>query len=79
MVSYLGVFQIGVAYALLTSAVRHMRALEVALILLIEPVLSPLWAWIFQREVPAPWSLAGCAVILAATGIKSRLDAARPD
>ena len=29
-----------------------MPALEASLILLIEPVLNPVWAWIFQGERP---------------------------
>ena len=77
VIAYLGVFQVGLAYALLTSAVRHVPALEAALILLIEPVLNPLWAWAFQSEMPAGASLAGCGVILVATGIRTWLDARR--
>ena len=78
VIAYLGVFQVGLAYALLTSAVRHVPALEAALILLIEPVLNPLWAWAFQSEMPAGASLAGCSVILVATAIRTWLDARRP-
>src|SRR5262249_16854562 len=44
VVVYLGVFQIAVAYVLVTSGLRHIPALEATLILLIEPVLNPVWA-----------------------------------
>ena len=40
VIVYLGVFQIAVAYVLVTSALRHIAALEASLILLIEPVLQ---------------------------------------
>jgi drug/metabolite transporter (DMT)-like permease len=64
---YLGVFQIGLAYFLLTRGISHLPALEASLLLLIEPVLNPIWAWAFQGETPAAASLAGGAVILATT------------
>jgi drug/metabolite transporter (DMT)-like permease len=71
VLGYLGVFQIGLAYVLLTRAIRRLPALEAALLLLIEPVLNPVWAWLAHGEIPAGWSLAGCAVILAATAVQT--------
>lgn len=64
---YLGVFQIGVAYKLLLSALRHVPALEASLLLFVEPVLSPVWAWLIHGERPGPWTLAGGALILLTT------------
>ena len=75
VVIYLGVFQIAVAYVLVTSGLRHIPALEASLILLIEPVLNPVWAWLFQGERPGPWALLGGAIILGATTLKGWLDA----
>jgi drug/metabolite transporter (DMT)-like permease len=68
---YLGVFQIALAYVLVTSAINHIPALEASMILLIEPALNPLWAWLVQGEVPGAWALIGGAVILGATTAKS--------
>lgn len=75
VVIYLGVFQIALAYVLVTSALRHIPALDASLILLIEPVLNPVWAWLFQGERPGAWALLGGAVILGATTLKGWLDA----
>ena len=75
VVIYLGVFQIAVAYVLVTSALTHIPALEASLILLIEPVLNPVWAWLFQGERPGPWPVLGGAIILGATALKGWLDA----
>jgi drug/metabolite transporter (DMT)-like permease len=75
---YLGVFQIGVAYALLLSALRHVAALEASLLLFLEPVLSPVWAWLFQDERPGAWTLAGGAVILATTAVRGWRERAGP-
>jgi DME family drug/metabolite transporter len=72
LVSFLGVVQIGLAYALLTRSSKHVGALEATLLLLLEPVLNPIWSWIAHGETPGPWSLAGGAVILAATVMRAR-------
>jgi drug/metabolite transporter, DME family len=69
VVSYLGIVQIGLAYLLLTRGMRHVPALEASLLLLVEPVLNPIWAWILQKEVPEAASLVGGAVILVTTAL----------
>ena len=75
LVAYLGVFQIAVAYILVTRALALIPALEASLILLIEPVLNPVWAWIVHGERPGPWALLGGAIILGATTSKGWIDA----
>lgn len=67
VVVYLGVFQLALAYVFLSRAVAAVRALEVSLVGLVEPVLSPIWAWLVHGETPGPRVIAGGAVILAAT------------
>jgi len=69
MVTYLGVFQIGIAYAFLVRGVARVPALEVSLILLAEPILSPLWAWLVHGEVPTVWASVGGVIILGATAV----------
>jgi drug/metabolite transporter, DME family len=64
---YLGVVQIGLAYVLLTRGIRHVPGVEATTLLMIEPALSPLWAWFVQGERPAGWALAGGGLILSAT------------
>jgi drug/metabolite transporter, DME family len=71
MLVYLGVFQIALAYVLVTQAIPHIPALEASMILLIEPALNPLWAWLVQGEVPGIWAIVGGAMILGATTAKS--------
>ena len=75
LVAYLGVFQIGLAYPLVLSALRRLSALEASLLLMIEPVLNPLWAWLLHGEQPGPWALLGGALILGATALHTRADA----
>jgi drug/metabolite transporter (DMT)-like permease len=75
---YLGVCQIGLAYVLLTAAIKALPTLEVSLLLLIEPVLNPAWTWLIRGEHPGNWTIAGGAIIIAATAIKSVYDARAP-
>lgn len=69
---YLGVFQIGLAYILLTSAVGHLPALHISLLLLLEPVLNPIWTWFVHGENPGMWTLAGGAIVIAASAAQAR-------
>jgi drug/metabolite transporter (DMT)-like permease len=71
VVCFLGAFQIGLAYVCLTRGVRGVSALEASLLLLLEPVLNPVWAWLAHGERPGPWAVAGCAIILAATLLRT--------
>src|SRR5438445_4413053 len=71
VVAYLGVFQLGLAYVFLSRAIARVPALEASLFLLVEPVLSPVWAWLAQGETPGPLAVVGGAVILTATAVKS--------
>ncbi len=76
---YLGIFQIGVAYVFLTSAMSHLPALEVSLLLLLEPVLNPIWTWLVHGENPGVWVWTGGAIIIAATAAKTIYDSRAPD
>ena len=67
VIAYLGTFQIALAYYLVTRAARTVSALDMALLLLIEPVLNPLWAWWLHGERPEPLAIAGGLLVLAAT------------
>lgn len=78
VIAYLGVFQIGLAYVFMTRGLEKVRALEAALLLSVEPVLNPVWAWIVHGERPSRWALAGGAVIVAAT-VANGLVAARAE
>ena len=71
LVLYLGVVQVGLAYIFLTAGLKGVPAFEASLLLLLEPVLNPVWAWLVHGEIPAVSALAGGGVILAATTVRS--------
>ena len=64
---FLGVFQLGLAYALFQRGLRETPAVEASLLILLEPVLNPVWTFLFAGERPGPWALVGGAIILLAT------------
>ena len=67
ILAFLGVFQLALAYALFAKGLRDVPAVEASLLVLLEPVLSAVWAYLFADETPGPFALAGGAVILGAT------------
>jgi len=73
-VVYLGVFQIAGAYLFLTSAMGSIPALDASLLLLVEPVFNPVWAFLFLGEAPGRWTLAGAGLILAMAVLQSWWD-----
>ena len=76
--AYLGIIQIGLAYVFLTRAMAHLPALEVSLILLLEPVLNPMWTWLVRGEEPGARVIVGGVIIVAATAVKAVYDARMP-
>ena len=62
----LGVVQLGVAYSLFSVATRYIKAIDAALILLLEPLLNPIWTFLGHGEVPGTWAMVGGAIILSA-------------
>jgi drug/metabolite transporter (DMT)-like permease len=65
IVAYLGIFQIGFAFLLFTTALKHVPAIEATLIGTLEPVLNPLWVALFLGERPGSFALVGALVVLA--------------
>jgi drug/metabolite transporter, DME family len=76
VIGYLGVFQIGLAYYLMSRAMRTLTALDTAVLLLIEPLLNPTFVWLVHGETPTPMALSGGALVLAATTWRSLTNAA---
>jgi drug/metabolite transporter, DME family len=66
-VVFLGVFQIGISYILFIKGVRGgTRPLDASLIGFIEPLLNPVWVFLFVGERPSAWAILGGAVIVTA-------------
>jgi len=70
LVSYMGVFQLGCAFILVSLGLRRVTALEGALLLLLEPLLNPVWTFFAHGEMPGGLVLVGGGVILAASAAR---------
>jgi len=73
--SIFGIFQMGLPYVLFARGVRRVTGHEAAGIVLLEPILVPLWVYLAWRHVPsyqAPqwWTLAGGCLILLGLGLR---------
>jgi drug/metabolite transporter (DMT)-like permease len=67
VIAVLGSCQVGLAYALLARALPQVPAMQASLLLMIEPALNPLLAFLGHGELPHGLVFAGGALILAAT------------
>lgn len=77
-VAYLGVIQIGVAYTFFTLGMaRGVRSLDAGIVGYIEPVLNPVWVFLFLGERPSTWAILGGAIIIAAVVTHTVLGARR--
>lgn len=66
-ISYLGIFQIGIAYILFTYGLaKGVRSLDASIIGFIEPLLNPVWVFLFIRETPSKWAIIGGLIIIGA-------------
>ncbi len=64
-----GVFQMGLPYVLFARGVQHVPGHQASLIVLLEPLLVPVWVWLAWRhhasyQPPAWWTLVGGSMIL---------------
>jgi drug/metabolite transporter (DMT)-like permease len=60
----MGVVQLGIPYFLFSKGLESLSLQEASLIVLIEPVLNPIWVALVVGEVPSPATLAGGVIIL---------------
>lgn len=73
MVFYLGIFQIGIAYAIFSFGLKRVLAIEASLMSMIEPVLNPVWVFLGYGEVPSFWAIVGGVIIIAAISVRAFL------
>ena len=71
MVAYLGIFQIGLAYAIFTYSIKRIEGIEAALIAMIEPVMNPIWVYLGYGEKPSPFAILGGLIILSTITIRT--------
>ena len=64
----LGIFQLGIPYVLYAVASKHCPPLACSLIGMLEPLLNPVWVFLFDGEAPGVFALIGAAIIIITIG-----------
>ncbi|MCE5189550.1 MAG: DMT family transporter [Eubacteriales bacterium] len=73
----LGIFQIGIANVLYSIALKNAPLLTCSLLAVLEPLLNPVWVFLFAGENPGVWSLVGGVIVVAVITLWYVYDARR--
>ena len=65
----LGVFQLGISYILYVKASRYCPPLACCLLGAVEPLLNPVWVFLFDWERPGFFALIGSVVVVASVTV----------
>ncbi len=68
--AFMGFAQIGLGYIAMTYGIARVAALEASLVNMVEPVLNPVWVFIFLGENPGGWAVLGGAIIIVAVAAR---------
>jgi drug/metabolite transporter (DMT)-like permease len=63
-IALLGSIQLGFSYFLYTRAITMVTALQAVLVPVVEPLLNPLWVYLWMGERPSPTAIVGAAIVL---------------
>lgn len=69
----LGTLQLGVSYIIYAIAVQYVSAVEAILILVIEPILNPIWVYVFSGEGLSINALIGGAIVIITITLRGLL------
>ena len=78
LVAVMGIFQLGLPYALYSIAINYCPPLGCVLIGSAEIVLNPVWVWLVVGEKPDRYALLGSALILVTITLWCALGGSKP-
>ena len=67
----MGAYMLPLGLALMFAGPRYIPAAEVALLVLLESILGPVWVWWFLGEVPGQHTLVGGAIVLGTLAVNT--------
>ena len=67
---FMGAFQVGIGFMLITIGSRYIPPHRAALFLLMEPVLAPIWAFLGVGEIPGQTEMLGGLIVLGFVSYK---------
>ena len=65
LILFMGAFQVGIGFMLITIGSRYIPPHRAALYILLEPVLGPIWAWLGVGEIPPTIELIGGLIVFS--------------
>ena len=65
LVLFMGAFQVGIGFLLITVGSRYIPPHRAALYILLEPILAPIWAWLGVGEIPPTIELIGGLIVFS--------------
>ena len=68
---FLGIFQMGLPFILLSISIRYLTAIEAIVIQTLEPIFNPVWVFIVLAEKPSAVALLGCGIVFFTVVIRS--------
>jgi drug/metabolite transporter (DMT)-like permease len=77
IIAALGLFQFGLPYYLFTKASQGVTSLELVLIPTLEPILNPVWVFLFMGEQPGNWAIIGGIVVICSITVWSLIKTRR--
>lgn len=70
-IGLLGVVQLGISYIFFAKGITKISALEGILIPVLEPLLNPVWVFLFAGERPTVYALIGGVIVVSAVLLRS--------
>lgn len=67
----MGIFQLGIPFVFYINSLKYITALEAILITVMEPLLNPLWVYIFAGEKPGLYTILGGIVVIISVTLRS--------
>ena len=67
---FMGAFQVGIGFMLITIGSRYIPPHRAALFLLMEPVLAPIWAFLGVGEIPGQTEMLGGLIVMSFVSYK---------
>lgn len=71
IILYLGIFQLGLAFLIVSLVIKYLSAIETILIQTLAPILLSFWVFLFIGEKPSPSALVGAAIITTAVTLNA--------
>jgi len=67
----MGIFQLGIPFIFYINSLKYITALEAILVTVVEPLLNPLWVYIFTGEKPSIFAIIGGIIVIVSVTFRS--------